>query len=677
MLPRRAGLTRLIFLLWTTCFGALSCAAGQSASSLARQQGLRPLVLADLGRASIPVETWLFHPGDDMAWAAPGFDDSAWQRIEAGRSWEGQGHRGMTGFGWYRRRIELPGGASRDWVMALSLAGVDSACEVYWNGFKVGEVGRVPPHALWFINSGPRVIRMGRPESGELAVRVWRAPRFFLSSPEEGGLEATPRVGDSAALDGLQSVAQLNWLKSVQWQWAVDLLSGIVGVLAFLAWLRNRRRRMLLWLAVAMIFPVTIFLIETPAFVSFRLFYATIGPDVIVHDIALWFLLIALLGLEEHLRLVRWTKIWAVSAVALSLIDTALMLVEWTPARARVFLALDIASTIPVFLLEAWGILLVWQGLRRRQDGARWFLAVSALLVELLQMVTDSNLGSRWTHWNPNVGLDYPLLEIAGSPLTLATVLNLVLLVAILYAAWRFMEEAGSRQRALEQEYRSAQELQQVLVPEAMPVLAGCTVESAYRPAQEVGGDFFQVIPLEAGATVLVIGDVSGKGLHAAMTVALIVGAIRSTVETTGEPAAILTALNRRLHGRVRGGFATCLVARVDANGACTLANAGHLPPFLNGEELELTPALPLGIVEEAEYSATKRKLDAGDRLTLYTDGLLEARNTEGELFGFERVREWSARPAEEIATEAQRFGQDDDITVLTLEFAPVEVAHA
>jgi serine phosphatase RsbU (regulator of sigma subunit) len=191
-----------------------------------------------------------------------------------------------------------------------------------------------------------------------------------------------------------------------------------------------------------------------------------------------------------------------------------------------------------------------------------------------------------------------------------------------------------------------------------------------------VGGDFFQIIPLPGDGALIVIGDVSGKGLHAAMTVALIVGAIRSTVEITTDPAQILSALNRRLHGRLRHGFATCLIMRLDGNGACVLANAGHLPPYVNGQEVPLPSALPLGLLDTVQYDLVDLPLAPGDRLAVYTDGLLEARNADGELFGFSRIGELlaSAQDAGQIADAAQQFGQEDDITVLTLSFSPVPV---
>jgi serine phosphatase RsbU (regulator of sigma subunit) len=244
-----------------------------------------------------------------------------------------------------------------------------------------------------------------------------------------------------------------------------------------------------------------------------------------------------------------------------------------------------------------------------------------------------------------------------------------LLLVSILYVAWRSLVEQSQRQSGLEQEYRSAQELQQVLIPKELPTMPRYAVTSAYRPAQEVGGDFFQLMALPDDGALLVIGDVSGKGLPAAMAVALLVGAIRSTVETTSDPAVVLSALNRMLHGRLRGGFATCQVLRMDGKGNCLIANAGHLPPFLNADEVALLPALPLGLADEVDYELTELRIGAGEQLTLYTDGLLEARNGAGELFGFERIADLvaTARDAQQIADAAQAFGQEDDITVLTL----------
>jgi serine phosphatase RsbU (regulator of sigma subunit) len=175
-----------------------------------------------------------------------------------------------------------------------------------------------------------------------------------------------------------------------------------------------------------------------------------------------------------------------------------------------------------------------------------------------------------------------------------------------------------------------------------------------------------------------VIGDVSGKGTPAAMTVSLLVGTVRTLAHYTQSPGDILAAMNQRMLGRSQGGFTTCLVLRADADGALTVANAGHIPPYLNGHELLLENGLPIGIAAGITYPENTFSLLPDARLTLLTDGVLEATNpTTKELFGFERAAAICTQSAEQIALAAQQFGQEDDITVLTLTFANAEVLHA
>jgi phosphoserine phosphatase RsbU/P len=226
-------------------------------------------------------------------------------------------------------------------------------------------------------------------------------------------------------------------------------------------------------------------------------------------------------------------------------------------------------------------------------------------------------------------------------------------------------------------ELDAARDIQQRLVPSSLPQLAGCRVEAAYLPADEVGGDFYQVLPQSHGATLIVVGDVSGKGLKAAMTGVLAIGALRALAAENLPPAELLRRLNCQLLEAQDRGFVTCLCARIDATGELTLANAGHLAPYCNGDEVPLQSGLPLGIAIDAEYSETTLQLAPGDRLTFLSDGVVEARNPAGELFGFDRTRSISTQSAEAIAAASQQFGQEDDITVLTLAFVPAEVLHA
>jgi serine phosphatase RsbU (regulator of sigma subunit) len=280
-----------------------------------------------------------------------------------------------------------------------------------------------------------------------------------------------------------------------------------------------------------------------------------------------------------------------------------------------------------------------------------------------------SQQGERFTHWTIADKIGAPLFTIYHNPFNAQLIAYTLLFFSIVYAVYRYSVDESRRQGAIDQEFKSAQELQRVLIPESLPPIAGFAVTSAYRPAQEVGGDFFQLIAKSEGSSLFILGDVSGKGLKAAMTVSLIVGTVRTLAEMFDDPAEILSGLNRRLHNRLHQGFVTCLILRLDPDGACTFANAGHLPPFLNQHELKVSPALPLGLVASASYDETKIHLNIDDRLTLYTDGLLEARNPSGELYGFERLRQLlTSKPdAKQASDAAVTFGQDDDITVLTI----------
>jgi serine phosphatase RsbU (regulator of sigma subunit) len=151
------------------------------------------------------------------------------------------------------------------------------------------------------------------------------------------------------------------------------------------------------------------------------------------------------------------------------------------------------------------------------------------------------------------------------------------------------------------------------------------------------------------------------------MTVSLLVGTIRTLAHYTQTPGAMMAAMNQRLIGRSHGGFTTCLVLRADLDGTLTIANAGHISPYLAGQELTLDTGLPLGIVWSPAYAETTFHIAPGQQLTLVTDGVVEARESSGALLGFERTSALSMQSAEAVAAAAESFGQDDDITVLTL----------
>ncbi len=220
----------------------------------------------------------------------------------------------------------------------------------------------------------------------------------------------------------------------------------------------------------------------------------------------------------------------------------------------------------------------------------------------------------------------------------------------------------------LENEMAAARQVQRVILPDPHQLFPGFAVDSVYKPAREVGGDFFQIVAVANGGLLLVVGDVAGKGLPAAMLVALLIGSIRAVAEDTRDPVTLLRSMHDTLIGRAPDGFATALAALIANDGLVTLANAGHLSPYLDGQEVELPGALPLGISGGGRYEATMVELRPGSRLTFLSDGVVEAQNERRDLFGFDRAKAISRESAATVADAAVQFGQDDDITVVTIE---------
>jgi hypothetical protein len=393
-------------------------------------------------------------------------------------------------------------------------------------------------------------------------------------------------------------------------------------------------------------------------------------PFYVLSDISLWCLLLWLLNLRDDRKLVRIVYIVAAVDMADAILDSfatySLSLLK-NPVPGQIAdgiltFVLTAVELIPFYLI---GLALV----RRKQlSAARWAVALFALLTQLIVTGSYAFLqGGRFTHWTLGEKIAGPLFSIAGSSITAGNIAEVLLLISLVFAVYQYSVENGKRQAALQQEFQNARAVQQVLIPDAIPHVPGFALDSIYQPAGEVGGDFFQILATPNGGVLAVIGDVSGKGMPAAMTVSLLVGTVRTLAHFTQSPAAILSAMNLRMFGRSQGGFTTCLVLRIDPDGTLTVANAGHIAPYLAGKELELKNGLPLGLAADATYAESIFQLAPGEQLTLLTDGVVEARDKTGALFGFERTATLSTESATAIAQMAQQFGQDDDITVLTL----------
>jgi hypothetical protein len=634
----------------------------------------RVLVLDGLGKDAVPIDgAWQFHLGDNPGWAAPGFDDSDWEQITADKPWGQQSHPSYTGFAWYRRTIRIAPapGASPDF--ALLIPAIDDAYQIYWNGIEVGHLGTSPPHMILYEGVPAQTFGLGPVRSGVLAVRVWKNALASNDPSTLGGFEGLPVMGSPAVIAAVKGNLDFEWLRSQQFAFGLTSLYALVSLLSFIAWMRDRKQMLLFWMSIFAFMPMlSVVLGGLRLPYSYALAQFLIQTSIAVREASGWFLLIWLLQLHQHARLVRITRIVAVIGIFSASADGFLAFLYPDFIGEIPMQVADATLTVPSVLFEAIPAILVAYAIvkRTRLDSARWIVAIFTFLNALvywIQNMTDQ--GIRYTNWTLAPKINEPLFSFNGNPFSLPTILRTLMFVSIVYAVIHYTIESRRRQASLELEFQNARELQQVLVPEHLPPLAGFSLTSAYLPAQEVGGDFFQIIPLEDGSTLVVLGDVSGKGLKAAMAVSMIVGAIRTLAETTTSPAEILAGINRRLVGRLQGGFATAIALRLDSNGDCTLASAGHPAPFVNEHELSFPGALPLGVGPTAVFEETRLRLRERDQLALYTDGLLEARSQSGELYSFDRLKTlFSSRPtADQAAQAAVSFGQDDDITVLTL----------
>jgi predicted ester cyclase len=245
------------------------------------------------------------------------------------------------------------------------------------------------------------------------------------------------------------------------------------------------------------------------------------------------------------------------------------------------------------------------------------------------------------------------------------------------------MQEMIERAR-MEQELLVARRIQQASLPKEVPTLEGWEISPLYRPAREVGGDFYDFHLLSEGQLGLVVGDATGKGVPAALVMSTTCGMLRLAAQSSSSPGEMLRRVNETLFPYIPPNmFVTCFYAILDPkSGSLTYANAGHDLPYLhrNGAAEELTArGMPLGLMPGMGYEEKETILEAGEAAFLYSDGLVEAHDPKGEMFGFPRLRALIAEHAEEAALGdylleelysfvGEGWEQEDDITLLTLD---------
>jgi serine phosphatase RsbU (regulator of sigma subunit) len=632
---------------------------------------------------------WKFRAGDSPLdpvtnkpfWADPSFDDSDWETVDltpksgahdpiSGLSdfvpgWTGKGHPGYWGYAWYRIRVRVDARPGVKLAMA-GPADLDDVYQAYDNGALVGSFGNFASDRPVVYFTQPAMFALPDPVSDStgastqvIVYRVWMEPNTLFQGDDVGGFHSAPMIGQASSVNARY---QMRWLELVR----AYILSPVqafifclLGVVACSLTFFDRSDRVYLWIGLILI--------------TSAVFYATTGIGSWTQWVGALKLTIVQDVVLVPLIYTGWVMVWRVwfrlrepksMPVALAALVVLLMVsnllgdnIYFNVVSQPVSHLFHITAIGVRLLLTLLMLLNVYLGIY--EQGLEGWLVLPATLC---CVVGGFQAELRSLHIQTN-------WFVYGANITTFQLSNLLLVAAVSVLLLRRLLVSIKTQRQMALDVRQAQEVQQVILPEGRTTLSGFAIESEYRPAREVGGDFFQIIPHKSDDSILTVaGDVTGKGLKAGMLVALLVGAIRSTAELNSDPEFVLGALNRRLIGR-GDAQATCLALRIGFDGRVTLANAGHMPPYLNGEPLAVEGTLPLGMIEGNEISVMRFTLKESDRLVLLSDGIVEATDANGRLFGFERVHDLLrvAGTAAEVAAAAQAFGQQDDISVISV----------
>lgn len=631
-----------------------------------------------LGKSAVELTgPWKFRTGDDMQWAQPGFDDSNWGTMDltppgGSRSpfdgspgyvpgWSARGYPDYSGYAWYRLQVFVQTEQDSPLKLGIKMPGdFDDAYEIYVNGLMVGHFGEFKPSGVVSYNSVSRAFYL--PDMRDLdqpitlAIRVYMGAGTLFSDQDAGGLHGSPELGEAGTTKALEAVGQFSDTRALTPNVVTASIVFLVMIVAFALYGLDRRESSFLWLGMTL---TAIFLSRTIIDTAHVWPWLSLEHAIYFTRVAQAFVFVGWVlfgGYWFHLEEVKWLHrlLWPMGF----LLGLAGCLMRHSTTGSAIAIVSHWLLPLSVALTTVFNAMLLWvtyKGIRRnRVEG---LLALPAVLLRMVAVYSDRL-----------VVLHIPVVIVLhGYGITISQISTVMMIAIVTVLLLRRFLQAQRQQEQLKQELEATRTVQQVLIPEQIPEVPGFRIANVYRPAGLVGGDFFQILPIGGGSVLIIIGDVSGKGIPAAMTVSLLVGTFRTLAEFTQSPGEILAGMNQRMVGRNNGGFTTCLVLRAMPDGALILANAGHIAPYLNSRELLTENGLPLGVADRATYLESTFHLDRGQQLTLVTDGVVEARSRTGELFGFDRTQSISQDSAEFIAQSAQRFGQDDDITVLTL----------
>ncbi len=583
---------------------------------------------------------WRQQTGDDPRYADPGFDDSAWSRVTMPKGIA----PGAYGYTWHRIHLEIP---ATDRSLSIAIAPFFAAYEIFVNGVKIGSFGGELSAA-----SGQHFARLASfplPKGQPHLLIAIRSSEWKMSLGVQSGssVVGTSWIGMDDAIQLKLAEERIALVESSSWLRILCTGLGFGGLFFVMLALTKQGDREFLWCGLLLLSAMMnrVYTISDVLGIESRSTIGILNSLTQTSFIICWVLLLSALF---HRRPSKW--VWAAAAGAMS--GMALMAfetqIEWVrihPVRPVWVLSYLVCMPL-IYLLLGW-----W----RRQPGrSEWFTHFT-LVSYLATNATQNILGffnmefSQASFQSGGVQLSYILLR---SPI-------LLMFFAMGLVLSKRKAETEREQARLQQELSAAAQVQALL----LPGVATEGVEATYLPASEVGGDFYQAFQTHDKATIALVGDVSGKGLKAAMLVSVAIGAIER--EQSLMPEMILERLNLALMDRTGGGFVTCCCVRIEASGRAWVASAGHPSPYLRGHEIQFEAGLPLGVVRDAAYQSYEFQMEPEDQLTIMSDGVLEAEDAQRELFGFERTREISMKSAQEIAEAARAWGQTDDITVV------------
>ena len=605
---------------------------------------------------------WLFEPGAEPGVdpAAPAFEDSGWKRIDPHALFS-HGLRGLNEV-WYRVHVHLPPGTH---ALGLTVAEFGGSYRVYVNGAEIGGHGVMGGKGDFLL---ARSATFAIPDS-VLAPDTVIAIHAFVGRVDR----ATFTLDDGLSRKSAVYLGPANVLYRDQQTYFMRGLSENISTLTLWA--------VLLALSLGLTFLIP----RTPVYPLLAVFAGCHLSGVLLgdwasfhyypstHGLALAAMLLTLvsdLALLEFLRVLaeRRRNKWLLGFAALYLVAVMSLGLAAGGVVSFAFYASLLRLTHVLFRVVLITLSII--AARRRQQDA--YVLMSVLGLYCVSYGVWWLLGHVVFFWAPLNQLAEAFTANIKPDLLADQMFVIAFLGVVLVRTLRIVRERA----AIANEIEAARTMQQLLLAQSNQSTPGFQVESVYLPAGEVGGDFFVVSPCTDGSDgpslTVIVGDVSGKGLRAAMRVSMILGVLRR--EPSREPAAMLLGLNQALADEGDTGFTTACCVRLSADGRYTVANAGHIAPYVSGVEVVTAPALPLGLapLEPGEtYPVVSGRLLPGQRLVLMSDGVAEARTHKGELYGFERLAPLTLKPAQEIAATAQKFGQDDDITVLTLACLP------